>query len=141
MDASIHLDAENIALPAMQRAMKVGSEVGARETFLRQRDEMGNLIIRIANDYPTVYNEELATAMAERMNERGNIMTVGHQALTKRELEILRQLSTGRTLTVIAGELHISQNTMKTHLKNLYKKLEANGRNDAVEKAKALFLL
>lgn len=141
MDASIHVDAENIALPAMHRAMKVGSEVGARETFLRQRDEMGNLIIRIANDYPTVYNEELATAMAERMNERGNIMTAGHQALTKRELEILRQLSTGRTLTVIAGELHISQNTMKTHLKNLYKKLEADGRNDAVEKAKALFLI
>jgi ATP/maltotriose-dependent transcriptional regulator MalT len=65
----------------------------------------------------------------------------GHLALTQRELEILRQLSTGRTLTVIAGELHISQNTMKTHLKNLYKKLEADGRNSAVEKAKALFLL
>lgn len=141
MEASIHLEAEQVALPAMHRAMQVGSEVGARETFLRQRDEMGNLIIRVANDFPTVYNEELATAMAERMKERGKIMTQGHQALTKRELEILRQLSTGRTLTVIAGELHISQNTMKTHLKNLYKKLEADGRNTAVEKAKALFLL
>ena len=140
-EAEINIGSENIALSAMHSAMKVGSEVGARETFLRQRDEMGNLIIRVANDFPTVYNEELATAMAERMNERGNIMTAGHQALTKRELEILRQLSTGRTLTVIAGELHISQNTMKTHLKNLYKKLEADGRNDAVEKAKALFLL
>jgi len=141
MEASIHLEAEQVALPAMHRAMQVGSEVGARETFLRQRDEMGNLIIRVANDFPTVYNEELATAMAERMKERGKIMTQGHQALTKRELEILRQLSTGRTLTVIAGELHISQNTMKTHLKNLYKKLEVDGRNTAVEKAKALFLL
>ena len=141
MEASIHLEAEQVALPAMHRAMQVGSEVGARETFLRQRDEMGNLIIRVANDFPTVYNEELATAMAERIKERGKIMTQGHQALTKRELEILRQLSTGRTLTVIAGELHISQNTMKTHLKNLYKKLEVDGRNTAVEKAKALFLL
>jgi ATP/maltotriose-dependent transcriptional regulator MalT len=140
-DASLNLDSEQVALPAMHRAMQAGSEVGARETFLRQRDEMGNLIIRVANDFPTVYNEELASAMAERMRERGNMATTGHQALTKRELEILRQLSTGRTLTVIAGELHISQNTMKTHLKNLYKKLEANGRNDAVEKAKALFLI
>lgn len=141
MDASLGMDKEQIALAAMHRAMQVGAEVGARETFLRQRDEMGNLIIRVANDFPTVYNEELATAMAERMKERGNRMNATHQALTKRELEILRQLSTGRTLTVIAGELHISQNTMKTHLKNLYKKLEADGRNDAVEKAKALFLL
>ena len=102
---------------------------------------MANYIIKVANEFPTVYNEELATAMAERIKERGNTMTTSQQALTKRELEILRQLSTGRTLTVIAGELHISQNTMKTHLKNLYKKLEADGRNDAVEKAKALFLL
>ena len=59
----------------------------------------------------------------------------GPSSLTKRELEILRKLSTGRTLNVIAQELHISQNTMKTHLKNLYKKLGAKGRHDAVEKA------
>jgi DNA-binding CsgD family transcriptional regulator len=140
-EASLNIDSDHVALAAMQKALKIGSEVGAKETFLRQRDEMGNLIIRIANDFPTVYNEELATAMAARMKERGSTMTIGHQALTKRELEILRQLSTGRTLTVIAGELHISQNTMKTHLKNLYKKLSADGRTDAVEKAKALFLL
>jgi ATP/maltotriose-dependent transcriptional regulator MalT len=140
-EASLNIDSDQVALQAMQKALKIGSEVGAKETFLRQRDEMGNLIIRIANDFPTVYNEELATAMAARMKERGSNMTTGHQALTKRELEILRQLSTGRTLTVIAGELHISQNTMKTHLKNLYKKLSADSRNDAVEKARALFLL
>jgi DNA-binding NarL/FixJ family response regulator len=102
---------------------------------------MGNLMIRIANEYPTVYNEEISSAMAQRIKERGNTMQDGKPALTKRELEILRQLSTGRTLTVIAGELHISQNTMKTHLKNLYKKMGAEDRHDAVEKAKASFLI
>ena len=139
-DASLNIDKENVALPAMRNALEVGSHVGAKETFLRQRDEMGNLIIRIASDYPTVYNEEIAAAMAERMKERGSNMNETQASLTKRELEILRQLSTGRTLTVIAGELHISQNTMKTHLKNLYKKMGADGRHDAVEKAKASFL-
>jgi ATP/maltotriose-dependent transcriptional regulator MalT len=139
--ASFNVDVEKIALPAIHNAMKVGAQVGARETFLRQRDEMANFIIRIANDFPTVYNEELATAMAERMRERGKSVDEGKQQLTKRELEILRQLSTGRTLTVIAAELHISQNTMKTHLKNLYKKIGAEGRHDAVEKAKSNFLI
>ncbi|MFM6940711.1 MAG: response regulator transcription factor [Candidatus Planktophila sp.] len=139
MDVSLHVDAEHIALPAMRKALQVGAEVGARETFLRQRDEMANYIIKVANDFPTVYNEELATAMAVRIRERGAAMTSAQRALTKREQEILRQLSTGRTLTVIAAELHISQNTMKTHLKNLYKKLGAEGRHDAVEKAKATF--
>jgi DNA-binding CsgD family transcriptional regulator len=79
--------------------------------------------------------------MAERIRERGSNMNEGQQSLTKRELEILRQLSTGRTLSVIASELHISQNTMKTHLKNLYKKMGAEGRHDAVEKAKSTFLI
>ena len=141
MDVSLHVDAEHKALPAMRKALIVGAEVGARETFLRQRDEMANYIIKVANEFPTVYNEELATAMAARIQERGAVMTTAQQALTKREQEILRQLSTGRTLTVIATELHISQNTMKTHLKNLYKKLGAEGRHDAVEKAKATFLI
>jgi DNA-binding NarL/FixJ family response regulator len=141
MDVSLHVDTEHIAMPAMREALLVGAQVGARETFLRQRDEMANYIIKVANEFPTVYNEELATAMAERIKERGNTMTTSQQALTKRELEILRQLSTGRTLTVIAGELHISQNTMKTHLKNLYKKMGAEDRHDAVEKAKSTFLI
>ena len=141
MDASLNIDIESIALPAMKLALIEGSKVGARETFLRQNNAMGNLILRIANELPTVYNEELATAMAERIKERGVTMTEARQTLTKREQEILRQLSTGRTLTVIAAELHISQNTMKTHLKNLYRKIGATDRNDAVQKAKATFLI
>jgi ATP/maltotriose-dependent transcriptional regulator MalT len=140
-EACLNIDAEQIALPALQKALKIGALVGAKETFLRQENQIGNLILKIANENPTVYNEELASAMAERMRDRGEQMNEGRPALTKRELEILRQLSTGRTLTVIAEELHISQNTMKTHLKNLYRKMEADGRKDAVEKASTLFLL
>lgn len=140
-EASVNVDSEKVAMQAIQNAMKIGAEVGAKETFLRQQNEMANYIIRIANSFPTVYNEELAAAAAERIKERETLMNKEHQALTKRELEILRQLSTGRTLTVIAGELHISQNTMKTHLKNLYKKLGADGRHDAVEKARDSFIL
>jgi ATP/maltotriose-dependent transcriptional regulator MalT len=141
VEVSFNVDSEKIAMAAMHRALKVGAEVGAKETFLRQRNEMANYIIRIANDFPTVYNEEIATAMAERMRERESRMSSERTPLTKRELEILRQLSTGRTLTVIASELHISQNTMKTHLKNLYRKIGAEGRHDAVEKAKSSFLI
>lgn len=140
-EASLNVDSENIALTELQKALKVASQVGAKETFLRQNNEIGNLILKIANENPTVYNEELASAMAARMRDRGSTMTEGRPTLTKRELEILRQLSTGRTLTVIAGELYISQNTMKTHLKNLYRKMEVEGRKEAVEKATSLFLL
>jgi len=140
-EVSLNVDSSKVALDAMHQALKIGAEVGAKETFLRQRNEMGNFIIRVANDYPTVYNEDLASAMADRMKERETRMNSRHIPLTKRELEILRQLSTGRTLTTISAELHISQNTMKTHLKNLYRKIGAKDRHDAIEKAKAAFLI
>jgi len=141
IEADHNMDSENVALPAIRNALKEAANVGAIETFLRQSNDLGNLIIKIASENPTVYNEELASAMAKRIRDRESQMQEGRPTLTKRELEILRQLSTGRTLTVIASELHISQNTMKTHLKNLYRKMGAEGRKDAVEKASALFLL
>ena len=63
------------------------------------------------------------------------------KTLTPRELEILTILSTGRTVNSIAISLHISQNTMKTHLKNIYRKLEVGNRSEATEKAKSLGLV
>ena len=62
----------------------------------------------------------------------------GEDSLTKREADILRHLATGLPLKEIAANLNISKNTIKTHLRNLYRKLGADGRKDAVEKGKKL---
>ena len=61
--------------------------------------------------------------------------------LTKREIEIVSHLASGKPITAIGASLHISHNTMKTHLKNVYRKLGADGRDQAVEKAKSLGLI
>jgi ATP/maltotriose-dependent transcriptional regulator MalT len=53
----------------------------------------------------------------------------------------LKHLTTGVPLSAIAKQLHISQNTMKTHLRNVYRKLGVDGRHTAVEKAKKLLLI
>lgn len=60
---------------------------------------------------------------------------------SKRELEILPLLSKGLTNKEIAKLLEISPNTIKTHLKNLYEKLESENRTQAVDEAKSLNLL
>ena len=52
--------------------------------------------------------------------------------LTAREQELLASLSRGRTNQQIAGDLHISLNTVKFHLKNLYGKLDVKNRAQAV---------
>jgi len=135
------IDQENLALKEMKKALEIGATVGAKETFLRQSTEMGNLIMKIAGENPTVYLEDLASSVAQRIKSETNRPSEFASSLTKRELEVLRHLSTERPISAIAGSLHISLNTMKTHLKNLYRKMEVDGRVTAVEKAKAHFIL
>jgi len=132
---------ENLALKEMKKALDIGATVGAKETFLRQSAEMGNLILKIAGENPTVYLEDLASSVADRIKNANSRPSEFASSLTKRELEVLRHLSTDRPISAIAASLHISLNTMKTHLKNLYRKMEVDGRVSAVEKAKAHFIL
>ncbi|MEM8859682.1 MAG: LuxR C-terminal-related transcriptional regulator [Chloroflexota bacterium] len=61
--------------------------------------------------------------------------------LTDRERQILRLLKTDLTTTEIADELIVSPSTIRTHVKNLYKKLNAHGREDALVKAQQHGLL
>ena len=139
-DASEVIDQEQIAMYEMKKALEVGAVVGAKETFLRQSDAMGNLIIKLAGENPTVYMEDLASSVVERLKSRSSYSQF-KASLTKREIEVLRHLSTDRTINSIAISLHISINTMKTHLKNLYRKMEVENRQEAVAKAKSHFVL
>jgi DNA-binding CsgD family transcriptional regulator len=53
-------------------------------------------------------------------------------ALTPRELEVLRLLARGRTNAAIAKALIVSDDTVKYHVKNILRKLQASSRADAV---------
>lgn len=55
--------------------------------------------------------------------------------LSERELEILNQLCQGHNYKVIAEALFVSGHTVRTHIKNIYKKLHVNSRAEAVSKA------
>jgi DNA-binding CsgD family transcriptional regulator len=136
-----NIDRESLALESMRRALEIGARVGAKETFLRQDARILNLVIRIAGEKPTVYLEDLATLITSRLKSRNENLGGLTAALTKRELEILRHLETGKPISAIAETLHVSQNTMKTHLKNIYRKIGASGRDEAVSKAKNLYIL
>lgn len=140
-EAEVNIEKETLALNSMKKALEIGARVGAKETFLRQNAEILNLIIKIASEKPTVYLEELASLITSRLKERTENTGMLSAALTKRELEILRHLATGVPISAIATNLHVSLNTMKTHLKNIYRKIGASGREEAVAKAKSLYIL
>ena len=61
--------------------------------------------------------------------------------ISNRELEVLLQLAKGLSNDEIAENLFVSTNTVKTHLANLYTKLEVKRRAQAVEKARTVGLI
>ncbi|MET8830826.1 LuxR C-terminal-related transcriptional regulator [Streptomyces sp. NPDC004610] len=61
--------------------------------------------------------------------------------LSEREREVLRRLAGMMSAQEIAADLCVSVNTVKTHLKGVYRKLAVNRRNDAVRRARELGLL
>lgn len=63
------------------------------------------------------------------------------QALTKRELEVLRLMSRGKSGVEIRKLLNITDNTLKTHNRKLFKKLGVNSRSEAVAAARKLHLI
>ncbi len=61
--------------------------------------------------------------------------------LSEREREILGHIAEGRTNPEIAEKLFLSPNTIKTHVSNIYRKLEVERRAQAVARAKELKIL
>ena len=60
------------------------------------------------------------------------------EPLSESELRVLRYLPTNLTGPEIAGELHVSHNTVKAHLRNLHAKLGTRSRAETVTRARNL---
>ena len=70
-----------------------------------------------------------------------NTSLISQLELSKRELEILSLLAQGHSNQEIASKLFVSLSTVKTHIQNLFEKLDVKRRTQAVEKAKRLNLI
>ena len=63
------------------------------------------------------------------------------EQLSERELIVLGYLPSRLSNVEIAARLYVSVNTLKTHLKNIYRKLDVRSRGAAIERAESLGLL
>ncbi|MNO50871.1 Serine/threonine-protein kinase PknK [compost metagenome] len=63
------------------------------------------------------------------------------EPLTRREREVLQRMAKGQSNAQIAESLFVSLSTVKTHINNLFRKLEVNDRDEAVRKARSVGLL
>jgi DNA-binding NarL/FixJ family response regulator len=58
--------------------------------------------------------------------------------ISPREFAVLKEIAAGRSNKEIAAHLHVSPNTVKTHVAKLFEKLGAKRRTDAINRAREL---
>lgn len=75
----------------------------------------------------------MSTQIARMVVE--SFKTRPHNDLTTRETEVLTQLCKGKSYRMIAEALFISEETVRRHIKNIYRKLEVSSKSEAVAKA------
>lgn len=68
----------------------------------------------------------------------GNPKAQAALGLSARELEVLHELAAGHSNKEIAAQLHVSPNTVKTHVARLFEKLGAKRRTEAIRRAREL---
>ena len=136
------------ALAFLAEALSKAEPEGFVRIFLDKGEPLASLLREAAtHDIMPGYTSRLLAARTRpgRMSVSAEGVARRDQPLPERlsdrELEVLRLLAAGQTNDEVAEALFISLNTVKTHLKNIYAKLGASSRREAVAKATELRLL
>jgi len=134
------------ALTSLERALVFAEPEGYVRTFIDEGSSMGKLLQQTTAPGVAVgYVGKLLTALKKETKSKRQLGE-GFSAsivepLSERELEVLRLLKTHLSSTGIAEELTISANTVRTHIKNIYSKLNVHNRQDALQRAQELELI
>ena len=123
------------ALRRLGRLLSAAEERGYVRLFLDGGPSVVRLLRSAARLAPGSYAAALASAAAV-----GSQNDASPAGLSPREREILRYLPTPLSSAQMAARLYISVNTLKTHLRTIYRKLGVSGRRDAIDRAKELGL-
>lgn len=127
IDHSFEIYAGSIALLFTGLGIWLSRKIFApkKETTIVERERIVEREIFITQPVPFVLNKK----------------AFDEADLSTRELEVLELIAKGLSNQEIAAALYVSVNTIKTHITNLFYKLEVTRRTQAVEKAKKLSII
>ncbi len=152
------LNAFDKALQALTQALHLAMPAGYFRTFLDEGAPMDPLLAGVRQQADidpqmAVYIDKLLLGLngtAKTSGRKPAAPPTSHpvgrntiiiEPLTEREIDVLRLLKSGLTSTEIAVELYLSVHTVRTHMKNIYRKLAVNRRIEAVQRATEAGLL
>ncbi len=140
------------AVSTLTGALALAEPEGYVRTFVDEGSAMGDLLSEVldaqrrgrrdtgAPSVPARYLAKLLAAFA-RGRARPDAEIRLPESVSERELEVLALIAAGASNAEIAGNLFVSTSTVKTHVNNLYRKLGARGRIQAVARAREMGLL
>jgi LuxR family transcriptional regulator, maltose regulon positive regulatory protein len=127
-----------LAEDAVSRAVSAGRPEGFLRPFLEEAPQVLPLLRGLVPACPDLYVTHLLCHAEESVpvREAADHSSV-LEPLTDRERELLGYLPSHLHMREIADLMYVSLNTVKTHLKNIYRKLGATSRSEAVAMARA----
>jgi LuxR family transcriptional regulator, maltose regulon positive regulatory protein len=149
LEALAYHAAANVSAAAqsLREALAIGQAKGFRRIFLDEGRRMATLVQAIL---PTLSNRSLSLFAATLLHSFSPDITSPSKAgssrlevesLSQQELRVLRLLVAGLSNADIAQELVVTTNTIKTHVKSIYRKLNVSSRSEAREAARELKLV
>jgi LuxR family transcriptional regulator, maltose regulon positive regulatory protein len=126
-----------LALSALRRALELAAPADLRAPFLAYTPTFGEVVDRYS--WQLAGETRYAVGLLDDLHR--DELPAFLEPLTERERAVLDYLPTMMSNAEIAQQLLVSVNTVKTHLKAVYRKLGVERRRDAVIRARQLELL
>jgi LuxR family maltose regulon positive regulatory protein len=131
------------AFSILSRALSTAQPEGYVRIFIDEGRVMLEMLRRLV-----VQGDSLAyvSRLLNALNEEGCVSPQSQEAalaeaLSERELQVLRLLAVGMSSTQVAEELTLAVSTARTHIKHIYRKLDVHSRLDAIGRATELGLI
>jgi LuxR family maltose regulon positive regulatory protein len=143
-------DAKERAVSTLTQALTLAEPEGYVRTFVDEGPEMALLVSevleaqqrgRLHPPVPAHYLRKLLTALEQAASSATPPTAELPEPLSERELEVLILIEAGKSNRRIAQELFVTTGTVKTHIRSIYRKLDAHSRTQALVRAKELNLL
>lgn len=80
-------------------------------------------------------SSQIARQVIIEFQKEKNLVSIDNYSLSNREKEVLNHLSNGKSYQEIGDQLYISVDTVRHHIRNIYKKLHVHSQSEAVAKA------
>jgi LuxR family maltose regulon positive regulatory protein len=128
------------ALAEMERAVSLAEPEGFMRIFLDEGEPVNRILDKLRSRKTTGRDhlEKILAAFGEKptVSFAVELIATQEEPLSEREREVLRLLDTSLSSTEIAEELVVSVNTVRSHVKRIYQKLNVHSRYQAIARAK-----